>query len=43
MYMKTGKICSEKSASCMFSGHSFCWEEWAELKLEPRHDPVASF
>lgn len=43
MCMNTGKICSEKSASCIFPGHPFCWEEWADLKLEPRHDPVASF
>lgn len=27
----------------MLPGHPFRWEEWAELKLEPRHDPVASF
>lgn len=40
--MKTGRIWLRKSAT-MFPGHPFCREEWADLKLEPRHDPVASF
>lgn len=40
--MKTGIIWLMKSAT-MFPGHPFCREDWADLKLEPRHDLVASF